>query len=257
MAARKGLRLRAVRDRALSGERLSILGFPLDPLNIEGAVHQLQTWASGGQRGRTVITLNPEIIVQAQSNPTLRAAIEQADLITADGVGIVWAARRLHGVSVPRATGIDLATELMKAGGPDMSVYFLGGRPGVAEAAADNARRRFGVRVAGVQHGYFSLSEESRVMESIVEARPDVLLTGLGAGRQETFNEGLRASGAFGVGLGVGGTLDVLAGIVQRAPAVTTRLGLEWLWRIITMRRWIRAARLAKFAGLVLAHKRT
>lgn len=205
-----------------------------------------------GARAALVVTLNPEIVVRAEGDPRLREAIARADLCVADGVGIVWAARRAGVVLPERVPGVELAMRAMGSGGADLRVYFLGGRPGVAARAAEEAVRRFGVSVAGSNHGFFGADEAGAVVDGVRTSRPHLLLAGLGE-RQETFLA--EHLGRFGVGaaMGVGGTLDVLAGSVRRTPEWTRRLGVEWAWRVgLDPARWHRAPRLARFAWRVV-----
>jgi N-acetylglucosaminyldiphosphoundecaprenol N-acetyl-beta-D-mannosaminyltransferase len=231
-------------------ERVSLLGLPLDLVDLEGAVRILRNWVCDPSSTRTVITLNPEIVVQSETDAPLREAIQGADLVTADGVGIVWAVKQRLKRGVPgRTTGVDLALKLMELEGQSLRVYFLGAKPGVAALAAKNSAQRFKIQVAGVRDGYFKPEELEVVLNEIREAKADLLLTALGAGRQETFNQKYRPAR---VSIGVGGTLDVLAGEVERAPEWTSKLGIEWVWRITTMRRWNRALRLLEFAQRVL-----
>ncbi len=231
-------------------ERVSLLGLPLDLVDLEGAVSILQAWVRDPLNAKTVITLNPEIVVQSETDAPLREAIQGADLVTADGVGIVWAVKQRLKRGVPgRTTGVDLALKLMELEGQNLRVYFLGAKPGVAERAAQNSLQRFKIQIAGVRDGYFKPEELERVVNEIRESKADLLLTALGAGRQETFNHTHRPAR---VSIGVGGTLDVLAGEVERAPEWTSKLGIEWVWRITTMRRWNRAWRLVEFAQWVL-----
>ena len=174
-------------------ERVSILGLPLDLLDLESTVGILRDWARASQprrpiSGRTVITLNPEIVVQSETDAPLRAAIEGANLVTADGVGIVWAAGRLVNKKPARATGVDIAVRLMELEGQLLRVYFLGAKPGVAERAANACREKYGIQIAGFRDGYFKPNNLETVVKDVREARTDLLLTGLGAGRQEIFN---------------------------------------------------------------------
>lgn len=231
-------------------ERVSLLGLPLDLVDLGGAVEVLRAWVGDPNSSRTVITLNPEIVVQSETDAPLREAIQRANLVTADGVGIVWAVRQRLKRSLPgRATGVDIAVKLMELEGQNLRVYFLGAKPGVAERAARNSAERFKIQIAGVRDGYFKPDQLETIVRDIRESKADLLLTALGAGRQETFNQ---THCPARVSIGVGGTLDVLAGEVERAPEWTTRLGIEWVWRITTMRRWNRAVRLLEFAQRVL-----
>lgn len=233
--------------------RSQVLGFPLDLVDLNTAAAWVMAAAAEPTEPRLVITLNPEIVVQGGKQPDLAAALRAADLSVADGVGVALAARRA-GARVPgRVPGIDLATEVMRRGGAGLRVYFLGARPGVAERAANAARERFGITVAGWQHGYFDRAAGgAEVCAAVRAARPDLLLAGLGEGQELFLHQNAQALGA-GVMIGVGGTLDVLAGEVKRMPAWTTRLGVEWLFRVtLDRRRWKRIPRLLRFAWLVL-----
>jgi N-acetylglucosaminyldiphosphoundecaprenol N-acetyl-beta-D-mannosaminyltransferase len=230
----------------------SVLGYPVHPVDLDAAVGLVMR-AAEGATPRLVVTLNPEIVVRARSEATLRAALERADLMVADGIGLVWAARHA-GVRLPgRVPGVDLATIAMARGGPTLSVFFLGGRPGVAEAAAEAARSRWGVRVAGARHGYFDhATEAAAVAAEVRRSGAQLLLAGLGE-RQETFLDAHRAAFGAGALIGVGGTLDVLAGVAHRTPAWTRRWGVEWAWRVgFDPRRWHRLPRLARFVWMTL-----
>ena len=235
--------------------RHSVLGYPLDAVTLPEAVDWVLDRAQSGAKvpPALVVTLNPEIVVQATQDPALARALQAADLSVADGVGVAWAARRA-GVNLPgRVPGVDLATEAMRAGAADLSVYFLGARPGVAERAAQEARQRYGIVVAGSHHGYFDKSDAVEVIDMVSRAGPDLLLAGLGEGQERFLHEHRETLGAA-VLIGVGGTLDVLAGEVKRMPAWTTRLGVEWLFRVLLdRRRWGRLPRLFRFAALVLS----
>lgn len=237
-----------------------VLGYPLDAVGMEAAAGWIVEAAAAARESerhpKLVVTLNPEIVVQAEADPALAAALRSADLSVADGVGVAWAARRA-GTPVPeRVPGVELAMEAMRMGGPGLRVFFLGARPGVAERAAAEAERRFGVQVTGSQHGYFERSSAAEVAEAVRkvrESRPDLLLAGLGEGQERFLHEHREALGAA-VMIGVGGTLDVLAGEVRRMPRWTSQLGVEWLFRVgLDRRRWGRLPRLFRFAAMTLS----
>lgn len=241
--------------------RLALFGLPLDPVTLDAALALLShhvTAARGGDRQtHTVVTLNPEFVMQARDDVAFRRAIAAADLVTADGTGIVYAARQLLGVTVPRAPGYDLSVGLMQQHGAGLRVFFLGAKPGVAEAAAQAAHERYGVTVAGVHHGYFPPAEDARVAALVGESQADLLLTAMGAARQEIFNDYWRGVLNVPVAMGVGGVLDVLAGTARLAPTWTRKLGVEFVWRVASDRsRWGRAPRLAQFVALVQREKR-
>lgn len=232
-----------------------VLGYPVAALTLAEAAERVLELAARREPA-LVVTLNPEIVVQAEDDPALAAAIHRADLIVADGVGILWAARRA-GVRLPgRVPGVELATEVLRRGGSDLRVFFLGARPGVAAAAAEQAAGRFGTTVAGTRHGYFRRPEETpAVVDAVRSANADLLLAGLGAGQERFLAEHLDPLGVP-VSIGVGGTLDVLAGTARRTPGWTRRLGLEWAWRVgLDPKRWHRVPRLLRFAALVLTSR--
>jgi N-acetylglucosaminyldiphosphoundecaprenol N-acetyl-beta-D-mannosaminyltransferase len=233
-----------------------VLGHPLHPLDLDAAIERVLA-ACRGSSPRLVVTLNPEIVVRARRDPQLREAIGRADLVVADGIGMVWAARRA-GVALPgRVPGIDLAFGTMARGGPSLRVFLLGGRPGVATAAAEAARSRWGVEVVGTQHGYFDHDADGAAVAARVGASGATLvLAGLGD-RQESYLDAHRHDLGAGASIGVGGTLDVLAGVARRTPDWTRRWGLEWAWRVgLDPQRWHRIPRLARFVALTLREQR-
>ncbi|MDV6374851.1 WecB/TagA/CpsF family glycosyltransferase [Deinococcus arenicola] len=238
--------------------RLRLFDLPLDVIDLQGTLDLLGGWLIDPARTpHTVVTLNPEIIVQSRSHPEFAGAVQDADLVTADGVGIVYAARQLRGEDVPRAPGFDIVKGLMEQHGAELRVFFLGAKPGVAEAAAHNAAREYGVTVAGIHHGYFGPEEDRRVAELVAQSGATLLLTAMGAGRQEVFNQEWRGVLNVPVMIGCGGVIDVLAGTAELAPAWTRKLGVEWVWRVAGDRkRWNRAPRLLHFVRLVGAEKR-
>ena len=233
-----------------------VLGYRVAVCTLEEAA----AWCLQAARDPTpnlLVTLNPEIVVQAQTNSALQQALLSAELTVADGVGVVWAARRSSVVLPERVPGVELATRVLEKGGSDLNVYFLGAKPGIAERAAAAAATRYGTRVAGTQHGYFKRPDEvAGVLECIHQANPDLLLAGLGEG-QELFLHENRAALNASLMIGVGGTLDVLAGEVTRTPPWTRRLHVEWAYRIGSdPKRWHRFPRLAQFVRLVLHYSK-
>ncbi len=232
-----------------------MLGMPLDAVSLDEAaawvLEALRKGPSSDGPARLVVTLNPEIVVQAMSDRGLGEAVRHADLVVADGVGVAWAARR-QGIELPgRVPGVDLVQRVLELGGDRVTAFLLGAKPGVAEAAAREVERRFGTRVVGTHHGYFGADEEA-VCGEVAASGAGLLLAGLGEGQELFLHRHARELGAT-VMIGVGGTLDVLAGTVRRMPRWTTRLGLEWLFRVgLDPKRWRRLPRLWRYAMLVL-----
>lgn len=229
-----------------------LLGLPVDAVTLDEAARWVLDALHAGTQ-RLVVTLNPEIAVGAQDDPALRRALRAADLSVADGVGIAWAARRAGRPLPGRVPGVDLVAEVLRLGGSDLRVFLLGGRPGVAERAAETVERLHGCCVVGVHHGYFTRPDDvPEVCRRVAESRAELLLAGLGPGQERFLHENAPALHAR-VMIGVGGTLDVLAGEVQRMPAWSSALGIEWLLRVaLDPRRWRRFPRLLRFVWLVL-----
>lgn len=203
-----------------------------------------------------VVTLNPEITMQAEQSPQLKTAIAAAQFVVADGIGIVWGVKQL-GQEVPeRVPGVDLATGLLAQGSPEVRVFLLGGKPGVSERAAHAVEEQFPARVAGHHHGYFDRADTASIAEMVRRSGANLLLAGLGEGQELLLHEHRDAWGV-NVMIGVGGTLDVLAGEAKRMPTITQKLRLEWLFRIAFDRsRWHRFPRLLAYARFIRQHRR-
>lgn len=244
--------------------RVEILGVAVDRVSLDEAAARVEALVAGpaaagreGRQGpaRLVVTANPEILFAARTDPELAAVLEGADLVTADGVGVVWAARRLGRPVPERVPGIDLMHRLLaRSADRGYRVFFLGARPEVAARAAAAARERHpGLFVAGVHHGYFGPEAEEAVAAAVRAARPDLLFTGMGAPRDQKWVWRHREALGPVVAVGVGGSFDVLAGAARRAPRWMQRLGLEWFYRLVRQpSRWRRMLALPRFAWAVL-----
>lgn len=231
--------------------KVDILGITVDTYSMQETVEQIRQ-AVEGQISMRVVTANPEMIYASERNVRLKKLINSADIVTADGIGVVWAARRLGTPVVERVTGIDLVHGLFPiAQVGKWRIFFLGGKPGVAEQAANQVVLKHPGITWEAMHGYFSTEEEPAVLEKIRRFQPDVLLVGLGAPRQEYWiAEHPRLAT---VSIGVGGSFDALAGIVVRAPKRIQDLHVEWLYRLWKEPwRWKRQAVLPRFVIEVL-----
>lgn len=241
-------------------ERVHVMGTWLDPVTQEEAVEQVVSWMlSDEPGGRHVVTANPEMVMTALADAAFADVLQQADLVVADGIGLVWASRMLA-VPVPeRIAGIDLAEALLaRAAEHGRRVFFLGAEPGVAEQAAAALSRRYaGLQIVGTHHGYFSGDEENDLVATIEQSDADLVLVAMGVPRQELWIARMRPRLPVRVWIGVGGAFDVFAGKVRRAPRWIQRLGLEWLYRICQepRRRLKRALVLPRFAVRVLMER--
>ena len=195
-----------------------------------------------------VVTPNPELVDRARREEPFRQALNGADLVLPDGIGVVYAARLLGRRLKGRCPGIDFAGKLMEhMARTGLRLYLLGAKPGVAEAAAARLEIRYpGLTICGTHDGYFQ--EDAPVVEEIRRAGADVVFVCLGAPKQEYWM--VKNGPATGARLmaGLGGSLDVFAGVVERAPESWQRLGLEWLYRLTREPKRIgRMARLPLF----------
>ncbi len=238
-------------------DRVVVLGVPFDRVDQRAAMRRIAELASS-EGFHLVVTGNPELVVAAQRSPELLEVVWSASLVVADGVGVVWASRRLGDPLPERVAGVELMQALCGwAASEGRPVFLLGGRPGVPEAAAKNLVLRFpGLRVAGTHHGYFS-GRDNEVVEQVARSGAHLLFCGLGSPFQELWLWRNRHRLGVRVAMGVGGSLDVLAGRIPRAPKWIRGAQLEWLYRLVREpRRWRRQLALPRFAWAVLRSPR-
>ncbi|MDR3543070.1 MAG: WecB/TagA/CpsF family glycosyltransferase [Desulfosporosinus sp.] len=235
----------------LETERVKVLGITIDAYTMQETVAQIRQ-AVESQVSIRVVTANPEMIYASDRDQRLKKLINSADIVTADGIGVVWAARRLGTPIGERVTGIDLIQALFPvADKAKWRIFFLGGKPGVAEQAANQVAREYPGIVWDAENGYFNTEGEPHVLEKIRSFRPDLLLVGLGAPRQEYWIA--EHPGLAYVSIGVGGSFDALAGIVIRAPKRIQELHVEWFYRLCKEPwRWQRQSVLPRFVLKVL-----
>ncbi|MDX9887788.1 MAG: WecB/TagA/CpsF family glycosyltransferase [Anaerovoracaceae bacterium] len=233
-------------------KRLYIWGIPIDQVNMEQAKARLQDIMA--QDGLDIIvTPNPEIIMNAMEDLELKALIESSSLAIPDGISIVYASKIMGKPLEERITGIDFLTQVLKLlNEKKMGIYLLGGGPAcdgeeaVCEKAGANMRKRFPeLIISGSHHGYFGPEEETSIVEDIRQSGASFLCVAMGSPRQEKFIQAHREelSNIRGA-MGVGGSLDVWAGRVNRAPAFYQKHGLEWLYRLV--KEPVRLKRMAK-----------
>lgn len=246
-----------MQDNVPGHNRAALLGCYIDRVDMQQALNRIEGYINDKQSA-SVVTLNAEIIYRALKDQELHAIINRAALVTPDGVGILWAGKIL-GVPFPdRVTGIDLLYALCRqAALKKWSIYLLGAGPSVAQQAGDRLQAEFaGLNICGIRDGYFSEQEEPRIIEEINQARPDIIAVGLGAPKQEFWIDRHRHQLHAAVMIGVGGSLDVLAGVKQRAPDWAIKLNLEWLYRLVREPSRIkRQMALPLFVLTVLRHK--
>ena len=230
--------------------RTDILGVAFDNVTMAEAVDRAMALLER-EGPHLVVTPNAEIVQQARSDPEFAALIAQADLVLPDGVGVVYASRILGRPLKGRVPGVDFAGALMdRMAKLNKRLFLLGAKPGVAEEAARRlAGQHPGLIVCGTHDGYFQ--EDAPVVQAIREAGADVVFVCLGAPKQEKWAAAHGGETGARLLVGLGGSLDVFAGQVDRAPESWQRLGLEWLYRAI--RQPSRFKRIAKLPGFLLS----
>lgn len=211
--------------------RIDVLGVGFDNVTMDEAVARAVALIREGG-AHYVVTPNPEIVEVCRENPAAKAAVNGADLVLPDGIGVIKGAAMLGTPLKEKTPGIEFAGHLMERMAEEgLSIFLLGAKPGVAEAAAKNLAERYpGLVVAGTHDGYFQ--EDAPVVDSIRQSGADVVFVCLGAPKQELW---MRKNGpATGAHLlcGLGGSLDVFAGVVERAPKFWSDHGLEWFYRL-------------------------
>ena len=227
-------------DGIYASKRVPLFGFQLDAIDLDEAVRQIYQWvATRTRQCRFVVTPNVDHAVLFQDNAALRSAYANASLVLADGMPVVAAARILGHALPGRVAGSDLAPALFEGaeqrGG--LRLFLLGAAPGVAERAAENIHRRWpNVEVVGTYSpplGFEKNQHENEIiLGAIAAVRPDVLIVGFGAPKQELWVNAHREQIEAAVTLCAGATIDFLAGDKKRAPLWMQRGGLEWLHRV-------------------------
>lgn len=214
--------------------RQDFLGVPLDCLTLADTIEVAETAIRHGELLHHAC-LNVAKFVSMRSNRELDADLRASHLISVDGVGIFWAARLL-GVPVPeRVAGIDLFDALLGlCASKGYRPYFLGACADVLAAAIERLQRRHPTLVlAGSHDGYFRMAEEPDVVQAIRQSKADCLFIAMPTPRKEQFLRCHRDSLGVPFIMGVGGSLDVMAGKTRRAPRAVQAMGLEWVWRMM------------------------
>jgi N-acetylglucosaminyldiphosphoundecaprenol N-acetyl-beta-D-mannosaminyltransferase len=237
--------------------RVAVLGVPFDAVTLPQAVQRAAGWLDG-ETPRFVVTPNPEIVQLTRRDPEAKAAVLAADLILPDGIGIVKAARILGRPLPGRVPGFDFGMALLEAlEGTPHSVFLLGAKPGVAETARDKLLEKLPrLRVAGTMDGYFR--DDADAARAVADSGADVLFCCLGAPKQELFSRRYADKlPRVKLHVGLGGSLDAMAGAVRRAPRLWQNLGLEWLYRMLRQpSRFKRFGALPRFMLDVYRQKR-
>ena len=218
----------------LTSPRVDVLDCPVDALDMDGTVARCSELIESGGFHQHV-AINAAKLVAMHDDPRLRDIVVGCDVISADGQSVVWASRLL-GVPLPeRVAGVDLMDQLLaEAERRGYGVFILGARDDVLAAAVRRIRERHPqINVAGARNGYFSDSEEAEVCEEIRRSGAQILFVAISSPRKELFLGEHGPSLGVPFVMGVGGSIDVMAGITRRAPRLWQRLGIEWLYRLL------------------------
>lgn len=238
--------------------KVHVAGVGVDALDEREALDRIEAMVAE-RRPRLMVVVNASKLVLASDEPRLREILDRADLVTADGMSVVWGARLTGGRLPGRVTGIDAMERLVaRAAERGWRVFFLGAKQEAVEGAVANLRRAHpALEVAGFRNGYFR-GKEAEVVEEVRAARPDLLFVAMGSPAQEYFLADNLEEMGVPFSLGVGGSFDHVAGLSRRAPRWMQRAGLEWLYRLASepRRLWRRyLVGNARFALLLLRNR--
>ena len=232
--------------------KLDIMGLQFDNVTMDEASARAEQILAG-KKTCYAVTPNAEIAYEALHDETLRALINGADLVLPDGAGVVLASKLLKTPLKQKVAGVDFADRLLGVlAETGKTLYLLGGKPGIAELAAEKMREKHpGLQICGTADGYFK--DEGPVIGKINTAKPDVLFVCVGAPKQEIFMHAHKDELDVRLMAGLGGSLVAFAGTVKRAPKWMIRCNLEWLYRLIKEpKRFGRMLRLPKYLWAAL-----
>lgn len=226
---------------------VNILGVYFDNVSMDEAVERGLEMMDDGNK-HAIYTPNPEIVMAALENEALRNSLNKGSLVIPDGIGVVIGSKIIKKPLKERVAGYDFVQNLFyHLKDTDKTVYFFGSKEGTAELAAEKMRAKYpGLNIIGTQHGY--IKDTTGVAAEINKLKPDLVLVGLGAPRQEAWISEHIKDLDTKVMIGVGGSMDVMSGLVKRAPKFFIRLHLEWFHRLITQpTRFVRMLKLPQF----------
>lgn len=215
--------------------RVYLEGIPVDLSPKPELLRLVAGWLAAPTCSRQIVTLNALILMRAWQDGQLRRIVQDADLVTVDGVGVELALRKKGYEGIQRLTGIELTLEaLSRCRGASCSVYCYGGPPRVAPLLREIIRKRWPeINLCAVRDGYSQQMQPARVMGEIVAKQPGLLLVALGSPKQELFLAEVLPRLKGTVGIGVGGAFEVLAGVKREAPRLVRDFGVEWLYRML------------------------
>ncbi len=230
---------------------VDLAGINIDNVTLDESIQKLDEFIKE-KTPHLIVTPNPEMIVNAQSDSLLKDIINNAALRLPDGVSMIVVSKILGKPLKERVAGIDFMLRAVEYSVQKRyRIFLLGGKPGIAKkAAAILTNRHPSIQIVGVHDGYFE--HDGTIINLIKKAQPDIIFAGLGAGRQEKWLNKYLSALNVPVAIGIGGSMDVISGYKKRAPKVIQKLYIEWLYRLITEPwRWRRQLALPKFLWLI------
>lgn len=244
---------------------IEIYGVKLENTTLDEATSIVEDFLDG-EGAKVIFTPNTEIVMACKTDLEMRKLINSADLVVADGIGLIYASRIHKRPLKERVTGFDISMNILKMGEKrKVKLYLLGGKDGIAKAAKENIERDYpGIEVVGYHHGYFKGSQfgveddetEAKIISEINELKPDVIFVGFGFPKQEVWIDYNRDRLNTKLLIGNGGVIDILAGVSKRAPDIFIKLNLEWFYRLVKQpSRIVRQMALPKFLISVLINR--
>ncbi len=213
--------------------RKKVLGYGIDLVSFSEALCKVDD-SIRDKSGMQIVTINPEMINQGHAIPEMDEILKNAEMILPDGVGIKIALK-LKGINQERIAGIEFAKKIIELCAKNgYKIALFGAKQEVIEKTEENLLKEYPeLKIVYTRNGYFSKEEEQQIKEDIKNAGPDVIFTALGAPKQEIFNKEMKQLLPGTVFIGIGGSFDVWSGMVQRAPEIWQKTGLEWLYRTL------------------------
>ncbi|MCW5934809.1 MAG: WecB/TagA/CpsF family glycosyltransferase [Fimbriimonadia bacterium] len=247
-----------VRERSLELPTITVLGAKVHAVGMDQTLQCIESFIVS-REPHLVLTADATAFVIAHGDPEFQAIWQCADLVTPDGVGLLWAAKRAGTPLKERVSGVDIVREMARLSHErGYKLFLLGAAPDIAEAAAQNLLKSYPqARFVGIRDGYFSEGDEVALLEQIRQAQPDVLIAAMGMPKQEKWLMRHKDRLNVPVSIGVGGSFDVYSGKVKRAPKLFQAVGMEWLWRLLQDPKKIgKVKNLPRFVSLVMREKK-
>lgn len=210
----------------------TVLGIKVNTENYDELIEEIFGRIERKEKS-LIVAINPEKIIKAKEDPALKKLLNEAEIQIPDGIGVILASKIQKGQITSRVTGVDMMMRLCaEAAKRGKAVFLYGGKPGVADKASEKLKELYPeINIAGTQHGYEK--DNDKIIAKINEAKPDILFVAMGSPKQENWINANRDNLYPTIYQGVGGSFDVLAGNVKRAPEAFQKMGLEWFYRLM------------------------